>query len=85
MQTVKGIYRNGQIELSEKPKEVTQARVIVTFLGSETDAATDCDSVENLGEIFDEDLATASREISETLTQALAQSARELEKHKSNG
>lgn len=32
LQTVEGIYRNGQIELAEVPAEVTEARVMVTFL-----------------------------------------------------
>lgn len=38
MQTVKGIYRNGQIELLETPKEIRHARVIVTFLETETES-----------------------------------------------
>lgn len=79
MQAIKGIYRNGQIELLETPKEVKQARVIVTFLDAETDAATDRDSIVNLGEILDEDLEAASREISTTFNQALEKSALELE------
>jgi hypothetical protein len=37
MQAIKGIYRNGQIELLETPKEIKQARVIVTFLESENE------------------------------------------------
>jgi hypothetical protein len=32
LNTVEGIYRNGKIELAETPAEVTEARVIVTFL-----------------------------------------------------
>ena len=38
MQAIKGIYRNGRVELSETPKEVKEARVIVTFLDAETEA-----------------------------------------------
>ncbi|MGI8653873.1 MAG: hypothetical protein ACR2LC_01495 [Pyrinomonadaceae bacterium] len=38
MQAIKGIYRNGQIELLETPKEVKEARVIVTFLETESEA-----------------------------------------------
>ncbi len=30
--TVQGIYRNGQIELLEKPRDIDRARVTVTFL-----------------------------------------------------
>jgi len=32
LNTVEGIYRNGKIELAETPMEITEARVIVTFL-----------------------------------------------------
>ena len=32
LQTVEGIYRNGQIELAEKPEKIAQAKVIVTFV-----------------------------------------------------
>ncbi len=38
MQSIEGIYRNGRVELSETPKEVKEARVIVTFLEAESDA-----------------------------------------------
>jgi hypothetical protein len=30
--TIKGIYRNGKVELLETPSDVDEARVIVTFL-----------------------------------------------------
>lgn len=32
LQTVEGIYRNGQIELTETPESISQAKVIVTFV-----------------------------------------------------
>lgn len=32
LKTVEGVYRNGKIELTETPAELTEARVIVTFL-----------------------------------------------------
>ncbi len=32
LKTVEGIYRDGKVELLETPPEVTEARVIVTFL-----------------------------------------------------
>ena len=32
MLTVAGIYHNGAVELTEKPADITQARVLVTFL-----------------------------------------------------
>lgn len=33
LKSVKGVYRNGRIELSEPPPEGGEAQVIVTFLG----------------------------------------------------
>ncbi len=32
LQTIEGIYRNGQIELAETPESISQAKVIVTFI-----------------------------------------------------
>ena len=32
IQSVEGIFRNGKVELLEEPKDVQEARVIVTFL-----------------------------------------------------
>ncbi|MGB3640606.1 MAG: hypothetical protein WBA39_23980 [Rivularia sp. (in: cyanobacteria)] len=34
LKSVEGIYKDGKIELSELPSDVTQSRVIVTFLES---------------------------------------------------
>ena len=34
--TVEGIYKDGKVEVSEKPDGMKQARVLVTFLTSET-------------------------------------------------
>lgn len=34
MLTVEGTYRDGAIELAEKPEGVKEARVLVTFLGA---------------------------------------------------
>lgn len=34
MQTVEGIYKNGQITLTETPPDVTESKVLVTFLES---------------------------------------------------
>ncbi|MCY7348760.1 MAG: hypothetical protein LH614_21430 [Pyrinomonadaceae bacterium] len=36
LQTIEGIYRNGQIELSETPESISQAKVIVTFVEVQT-------------------------------------------------
>ncbi len=40
LNTVEGIYRNGRIELKETPAEITEARVIVTFLPLDQPATT---------------------------------------------
>lgn len=32
LQAIEGIYRNGRIELAEVPAEISESRVIVTFL-----------------------------------------------------
>jgi len=32
MRSVKGVYHNGKIQLSEEPEDITEAQVIVTFL-----------------------------------------------------
>jgi hypothetical protein len=37
--TVEGIYKNGSVELAEKPEGVREARVLVTFLSPETSPA----------------------------------------------
>jgi len=34
MLTVKGTYKDGKVELSERPAEITQSPVLVTFLES---------------------------------------------------
>lgn len=62
MQAVEGIYQNGYIKLLETPKEISRARVIVTFLEDEKGASNQA-SLSNLGEILDDDdLEAASRE-----------------------
>jgi len=35
LRSVEGVYRDGKIELTEIPPEITEARVIVTFLPKE--------------------------------------------------
>ena len=32
LKTVEGVYKDGKVELSETPDDVSQAKVIVTFL-----------------------------------------------------
>ena len=36
MLTVEGTYKDGRIELAEKPDQITEAKVLVTFLESKT-------------------------------------------------
>ena len=31
LQTIKGIYRNGKVELAEIPQDITESQVFVTF------------------------------------------------------
>lgn len=42
--TVEGIYREGRVELTEKPQGVEEAKVLVTFLPDNT-AGTDRESL----------------------------------------
>ena len=79
MQAIEGIYRSGRVELRETPPRIQTARVIVTFLEDDSDAPDSPRSVVNLGEILDEDLAGARREIAAAFNQAITESARELE------
>jgi len=50
LQTVKGIYREGIVELLEKPETISQARVIVTFLDENQSEKTDKTGNVNLAE-----------------------------------
>jgi hypothetical protein len=34
MLTIEGTYKNGRVELAEKPAQINQSRVLVTFLES---------------------------------------------------
>ncbi len=40
--TVKGIYKNGKVDVTEKPDGVKQADVLVTFLTSEEIESRQC-------------------------------------------
>lgn len=50
LQTVEGIYREGTIELLEKPETISQARVIVTFLNENNGENTNKTGSVNLAE-----------------------------------
>ena len=78
MQTVEGIYHNGHIKLLETPKEISRARVIVTFLEDEKNASNQ-QILGNLGEILDDDLEAASLEISEQFRKAIEKSGEEVQ------
>ncbi|MEA5549910.1 hypothetical protein VB713_02765 [Anabaena cylindrica UHCC 0172] len=36
LQTVKGIYKNGKIELAEIPKNILESQVLITFIETTT-------------------------------------------------
>ena len=78
MQTIEGIYQNGYIKLLETPKEISRARVIVTFLEDEKNANNQ-QSLGNLGEILDDDLEAASLEISKQFLKAIEKSGEEVQ------
>ncbi len=79
MQTIEGIYHNGYIKLLETPKEIGQARVIVTFLEDEMKASNQ-QLLSNLGEILDDDLEAASLEISKQFLKAIEKSGDEVQR-----
>ena len=78
MQAIEGIYHNGYIKLLETPKEISRARVIVTFLEDEK-SANNQQLLGNLGEILDDDLEAASREISKQFLKAIEKSGEEVQ------
>ncbi|MEH2237934.1 hypothetical protein [Nostoc sp.] len=39
LQSIEGVYNNGEIQLSELPSDVSESRVIVTFLESKKSQA----------------------------------------------
>lgn len=80
LQAIEGIYQNGHIKLLEKPKEISRARVVVTFLDDESQAADDNQNLVGSGEILDDDLEAASLEIRHEFLAAIEKSCRELDK-----
>lgn len=73
MQAVEGIYHNGHIKLFEIPKEIKQARVIVTFLEDDKNA-NDRQSIVGSGEILVDDLEAGSLEIRKMFNDAIEKS-----------
>lgn len=78
MQSIEGIYQNGYIKLLEMPKEISRARVIVTFLEDEKNPHNQ-QSLGNLGEILDDDLESASLEINKQFLKAIEKSGEEVQ------
>ena len=79
MQTVEAVVdEKGRIHLLEAVELKTVRRAFVTLLpdAKQSDYFA---SVQNLGEVLDDDLESASREIAETFRRALEKSAKELE------
>ena len=77
MQAVEGIYHNGYIKLLETPKEIKQARVIVTFLDDDKKEPDNRYSIVGSGEILDDDLEAASLEIRQEFLDAIEKSGEE--------
>ena len=80
MQTVEAVVNEkGRIHLLETVELKTVRRAFVTLLpiAENTDASAN-GGLQNLGEILDEDLETASREIAETFKNSLEKSSLEL-------
>lgn len=80
MQAIEGIYHNGHIKLLETPKEIRQARVIVTFLDEESRVADDNQNLVGTIEILDDDLEAASLEIRHEFLAAIEKSCEEFDK-----
>ncbi len=79
MQTVEAVIdEKGRIHLLEAVELKTVRRAFVTLLpdAANTDSSSNV-SLQNLGEVLDDDLENASRETSETFKNALEKSARE--------
>ena len=80
MQAIEGIYHNGHIKLLETPKEIRQARVIVTFLDDESRVADDNQNLVGTIEILDDDLEAASLETRHEFLAAIEKSCEEFDK-----
>lgn len=79
LQTIEGIYHNGQIKLLETPKEIGRARVIVTFLSEEM-PSDERESLVGTIEILDDDWETPVREFRDKFWAAAEKSGDELSK-----
>jgi hypothetical protein len=81
MQTIEAVIdEKGRIHLLENVELKNVRRAFVTLLpDSSGNGSTSKDSIQNLGEILDDDLESASREISEKFKKSLEKSAKELD------
>lgn len=82
MQTVEAVIdEKGKIHFLESIKLENAHRVLVTILpvSNKSDKSSAAGELDGLGEILDDDLESASREIAETFKNALNRSAQELE------
>ena len=80
MQAIEGIYQNGHIKLLEKPKEISRARVVVTFLDDEISPANNSESLVGSVEILDDDLEAASLEIRHEFLATIEKSCEEFDR-----
>lgn len=82
MQTIEAVIdEKGKVHFLESVRLKAAQRVLVTILpaSNEFEKSTSNGGLGGLGEILDDDLETASREIAEKFRNALERSARELE------
>ena len=80
MQTVEAVVdEKGRIHLLEAVELKTVRRAFVTLLpASSANDSSATESLQGLGEVLDDDLEGASREIAQTFRNALEKSAKEL-------
>lgn len=82
MQTYEAVIdEKGKIHLLEAINLKNVRRVFITILPNETKTNENQVDVTNLGEILDDDLENARKEISQTFLNAIENSSKELEKN----
>ncbi|MDQ3633894.1 MAG: hypothetical protein M3405_05200 [Acidobacteriota bacterium] len=82
MQTYEAVIdEKGKIHLLESINLKNVRRVFITILPNETKTNENQVDVTNLGEILDDDLENARKEISQTFLNAIENSSKELERN----
>jgi hypothetical protein len=82
MQTYEAVIdEKGKIHLLESINLKNVRRVFITILPNETKTNENQVDVTNLGEILDDDLENARKEISQTVLNAIENSSKELERN----